>query len=406
MIKKRTDPNHKSGGNQKRRINQMKIIALFIPVLLVLSMGVQSSFGHNAGNIADAMSVNTNSNGALQRVKECLTIQSTNEQSPLSRKINTHFNKEKPKNLVVFLQERLGPQFVETLGGKKGVTPNLNRLSREGILFKNVFSKTTKSNSGTPGPVSGTCSTPGKGVLKRNGSQKENVTIASLLKPFGYHTMFLYGGDSGFKNMKNWFSDNGFDRTIHEPKFKNTEFKGSLEGSNGNLISRANQEFTKQYNTNQPFAAVMYSTSNQSPFNDLTDGTPEKSVINAARHADIAIGDFIKKAKKEPYYKDTVFVIIADHNVKIYGDDMGPVNRFNVPVLLLGDGIEPLKYHSLATQPDVLATALDLMGLDFNDPLMGQSILSGKEQHLKAAAHEIKPEKDTLAFVLSLAYYL
>ena len=84
---------------------------------------------------------------------------------------------------------------------------------------------------------------------------------------------------------------------------------------------------------------------------------------------------------------------------------MEPVNMFNIPVLFLGNGIKPLKYHRLATQPDVLATALDLMGLDFNDPIMGRSIFSGKEEHLKAAAQEIKPEKDTLAFVLSLAYF-
>ncbi len=388
----------------------MKIIALFIPVLLVFAMGVQSSFGHKSSNIADAMYANTNSTGVLQRVKKCLTIQSPNGPSPLNREIKAHLNKEKPKNLVIFLQERLGPQCVETLGGKEGITPNMNRLSREGILFKNVFSKGTSSNRETPGPVSGTCSTPEKGVLKRNGSQKENFTIASLLKPFGYHTMFLYGGESGFDNMKDWFSDNGFDRIIHEPELKNYEFKGSWEGSDGNLISRANKEFTKQYKTNQPFAAVIYSASNQPPFNspkekmDLSDGVPEKNINNAAKYADFAIGDFITKARQEPYYKDTVFVIIADHNVKIYGDDMGPVNRFNIPVLFLGDGIEPLKYHRLATQPDVLATALDLMGLDFNDPIMGRSIFSGKEAHLKAAAHGIKPEKDTLAFVLSLAH--
>jgi phosphoglycerol transferase MdoB-like AlkP superfamily enzyme len=389
----------------------MRIIALFIPVLLVLSMGVQSSFGHKATNIAGPMSVNTISNGALQRVKECLTIQSTNEQSPLSLEISTRFNKEKPKNLVVFLQKNLGPQFVETLGGKKGVTPNMNRLSREGILFKNVFSKGTRSNRGTPRPDSGTSPTPEKRVLKRTGPQKENVTIASLLKPLGYHTMFLYGGESRFDKRKDWFFDNGFDRIIQEPELKDSEFKGPRGNSDGNLISRANQEFTKQYTTNQPFAAVIYSTSNQSPFNspknkmDLTDGLTEKSVVTAAKDADVAIGDFIKKARKEPYYKDTVFVIIADHNVKSYGDDMEPVNRFNVPVLLLGDGIEPLKYHQLTTQPDVLATALDLMGLDFNDPTVGHSIFSDKAAHLKAAAQEIKPEKDTLAFVLSLAYF-
>ncbi|MEA2059820.1 MAG: LTA synthase family protein [Thermodesulfobacteriota bacterium] len=456
-----------------------KRLLVFFPAALILFMGIRSSTGHRPANISDAMyssnrvvnEITQNSayslgyavyaakkyqsggidaygkmefDKALKRVKACLNIQSKNSLSPLSREVKTHFPGKNSKNLVILLEESLGYQFVEALGGEKGITPNLNRLSREGLLFTNTCSNGTRSIRGIAGVVSGIFSIPGKGVVKRNKSQKDFFTIASLLEPFGYETLFLYGGESRFDNMKGWFSGNGFDRIIDEPKFKNPEFTGTWGVSDGDLVRRANEEFKRLYQKHQKFAAVMFSTSNHTPFDfprgkvDLIKGVPLKSVKNAVKYADYAIGEFIRKAKKEAYYKDTVFVIIADHNVRVYGNDMVPVDMFHIPALILCSDIASSVYTGLSTQPDVLATALDLIGLDLNYPVMGHSIFSDKKQevalmqfndnyalqmknkvavirpdkapltfvyenrHLKPAAHDAELEKNALAFVVTL----
>lgn len=350
----------------------------------------------------------------------------------------------RPKNLVIFLQESLGSQFVETLGGERGITPNLNRLSKEGLLFKNAFSNGTRSIRGIAGCVSGNFSIPGKGVVKRNKSQHGFFTLASLLEPFGYQTLFLYGGESRFDNMRSWFLGNGFDRVIDEPQFVDAEFTGTWGVSDGDLVKRANEEFKALYANNQKFAAVMFSSSNHSPFEfpdgkiNLVDGVPKHSVKNAIKYADFAVGDFIEQARREAYYKDTVFVVVSDHNIRVYGDDVVPVNMFRVPALILGDGIAPSVYEELATQPDVLATALDLMGLDLKYPIMGHTIFSKakprvslmqfndfyalrednrvavlrpnkkpltfvyENEHLKPGVSDPELETDALAFVLAL----
>ena len=108
----------------------------------------------------------------------------------------------------------------------------------------------------------------------------------------------------------------------------------------------------------------------------------KNSVKNAIKYADYAIGELIKKAKKEAYYKDTVFVIVADHNVRVYGDDMVPVNMFHIPGLILGEGITPKVYNNIATQADVLATAIDLTGVSDKMPIMGHSIFNDKKRNL------------------------
>ena len=433
-------------------INYAIRVLLFFPLIFILAIGIRSSFGHRPANISDAMyssnrlvnEITKNSfysiayaiysnkkfagqklekygemeiSEALQRVSQQLNIPVGDEKSPFKRLEKTHFKSEKPKNLVIFIQESLGSQFVEVTGGKKGITPNFNRLSQDGILFTNHFSNGTRSIRGIAGLVSGNFSIPGKGVLKRNKSQTNFFTIASLLKPYDYYTMFFYGGESRFDNMKSWFSGNGFDEIIDQPKFINPEFVGTWGVSDGDLVNRANQEFKKLYNNNQLFAAVLFSTSNHSPFDypqgkfELVEGVPEKSELNTIKYADYAIGRFIEDARKEAYYKDTIFVIASDHNIRVRGSDMLPVNMYHIPAMILGGSVQTQVVPGLTTQPDVLATALDLIGMDLSYPVLGRSIFSDEKKdvslmqfndtyayRVKDKVSVLRPDKEALTF--------
>ncbi len=465
------------------QIHYVKRILLFIPLALLIFIGIRSSFGHRPANISDAMyssdrtinEITKNSiysvgyamyvnakhgskrimkqyphmdiNEAIKRVQKRLNIKSMDKFEPLKRVEKTHFKTKEPKNLVIFLQESLGAQFVEAVGGEAGITPNLNRLAKDGILFKELYSNGTRSVRGIAGMVAGNFSIPGKGVVKRNKSQNDYFTIAKLLKPYGYHTSFIYGGESRFDNMKGWFLGNGFDEIIDQPKFKNPKFTGTWGVCDEEVVIRANEEFKKLHEKHQKFASVIFSTSNHSPFDfpdnkiKLINGIKKKSVKNAIKYADFAIGRLIKLAKKEPYYKDTVFVIVADHNVRVYGKDMVPVNMFQIPAVIVGGDIKPYVFDKVSTQPDVLATALDLIGIDdLSYPIMGHSIFSDKkrdialmqfnsfyalrskdkvavvvpnkapftflyeDKHLKLTKHDKELEKDLSAFIIVLNY--
>jgi phosphoglycerol transferase MdoB-like AlkP superfamily enzyme len=286
-------------------------------------------------------------------------------------------------------------------------------------LFTDAYSNGTRSIRGLAGLVAGNFSVPGKGVLKRNKSQQDFFTMASLLKSEDYETVFLYGGESRFDNMKSWFSGNGFDRIIEQTDFIDPQYVGSWGVSDEDLVIRSNQEFKEYYKNNQKFSAVMFSTSNHAPFDypedkiELVEGVEVKSVKNAIKYADHAIGKFIKLARQEDYYKDTIFVIVADHDVRVYGDDLVPVNRFHIPALILGGDITPEKYEKIATQPDILATSLDLIGIDkLSYPIQGHSIFSDKKQNIALmqfndyyALREnnkvavIRPGKEALTFI-------
>ncbi len=400
-----------------------KRVLVFIPIAALLFIGIRSSFGHRAANNSDAMystnrvineitkntvysvaySIYANKkfsskvlkqygkmpiNEALRRVRVRLDINSTDEKSIFSRLEKSHFKQDKPKNLVIFLQESVGAQFAASVGGEEGIMPHFDALSKEGIIFTDLYSNGTRSIRGIAGVVSGNFAVPGKGILKRPKSQSEWFTIARLFKPLGYETSFIYGGESHFDNMRGWFLGNGFDKVIDQPDMKDPKFVGTWGICDGEVVGYADKEFSRLYALNKPFMSVVFSTSNHTPFDfpdgkiELIEGIPKKSVKNAIKYADFAIGKMIEKAKKGGYYKDTVFLIVSDHNVRVYGQDSVPVNMFHIPGLILGGGVKASSYDKTASHPDIIATALDLVGADFKYPILGHSIFSDKKQEL------------------------
>ncbi len=454
-----------------------KRVIWFLPIALILFIAIRSSFGHRPANISDAMYSNNrilnevtknslysigyaiysnknssakvaklygkmNPKEALERVKKRLKIEGSefNSTSPFSRLEKSHFKTNKKRNLVIFLQESLGYQFISPK-----ITPNLIKLQKEGIWFNNTYSNGTRSVRGIAGVTSGFLAVPGKGVVKRNKSQSGFFTFASLLKPLGYHSMFIYGGEARFDNMRSWFLGNGFDEIIEQKDYKNPHFVANWGVSDEDLVKMANRKFNKLYSSGKPFAALMFSSSNHSPFDIPNDKVkpiiPNKNCVeNAVHYADFAIGKFFELAKKSPYYKDTIFVVVADHNVRVYGDDVVPVNMFHIPALIIADGIDSKIYKKATSQPDILATALDLLGKDFKYPILGKSIFSDKKadinllqfnqnyalkvkekvavivpkqepqtyiyknKHLIKTKHDKELEKDALAFITTLNY--
>lgn len=406
-------------------VSYLKRVALFVPMFFIIFIGIRSSFGHRPANISDAVFTNNNlvnevtknsfysigyafysqkKSGAdvkqygkmpiaevYQRMGKRLDIQPDNCKTPFMRSVKTNFKRNKPKNLVIFIQESLGAQFVGALndGVNEGITPNLDRLSKESVNFQQLYSNGTRSIRGLAGLTAGFLAVPGQGVLKRNKSQKDFFTVAQLLKPYGYHSVFIYGGEKRFDNMASWFYGNGFDEIIDEKMFVDPGFHGIWGVSDEDLVKRSNDEFKQLHEKNKPFVSVMFSTTNHTPFEfpdgriDLVKGVEKNSVKNAIKFADYSIGLFIDMAKKEKYYKDTIFVIASDHNVRVYGDDLLPFNMFRIPGLILGDGVEPKAVSRLTMQPDVLATALDLIGIDdMQYPILGQSIYSDHKKDM------------------------
>ena len=302
----------------------------------------------------------------------------TNSAYPtLHNAVSTH-PRQRPYNLVIFLQESLGAEYVGTLGGKP-LTPNIDALSKEGLLFTQLYSTGTRTVRGIEATLTGFFPTPSASVLKLGRSQTGFFTVAELLRRAGYATEFIYGGASHFDNMASFMLGNGVQTVIDEGAFKQPEFHSTWGVSDEDLVRRANDTFVAH--GDQPFFALMLSTSNHEPFEypagriELYE-QPGNTVNNAIKYADYAIGEFFRLAKKEKYFQNTVFAVVADHNTRVYGVDLVPINKFHIPGLIIGPGVKPQRYDKIASQVDLLPTLLDLIGMNAEHPMMGQNIFT------------------------------
>ncbi|MCT7611267.1 LTA synthase family protein [Aliarcobacter butzleri] len=401
--------------------NYISRILILAPILLVLFLGIRSSLGHRPVNISDALysenrvinEITKNSLHSLGYayysnkkaenniskygkidIKEAYKVASLaigidykDEKKPFYREVKSKLASKKQKNLVIFIEESMGAQFTGFIG-KQNFTPNLDNLAQDYLSFTNLYSNGTRSVRGLATLTSGTLPINGVEVIKRNKSQEGYFTIASLLKPYGYKSSFIYGGEARFDNMKGWYLGNGFDEVIEQKDFKNPIFTSTWGVSDEDLVIKANEKFESYYKNNEKFVSVMFSSSNHMPF-ELPDGKiefekniPKTSVENAIKYADFAIGKFFELAKKKDYFKDTVFVVIADHNVRVYGDQIVPIDMFQIPAVIVSSDIPHQIFTNLTSQSDVLATALDLIGIDLSYPILGNSIFKDNKKNI------------------------
>ena len=290
----------------------------------------------------------------------------------------------KPKNLVILLEESLGARYIGSLGGLL-LTPNLDKLADKGWMFDRLYATGTRSVRGIEAVISGFTPTPARSVVKLGKSQHDFFTIADLLLRQGYHNLFIYGGESHFDNMKSFFLGNGFNEIIDQNDYKNPAYEGSWGVSDEDLLDRAHEKFMRLHDSGQPFFSLVFSSSNHDPFEFPDDRIelyeqPKQSRHNAMKYADYAIGRFFEKAEKSPYWKDTVFLVVADHDSRVTGDSLVPISRFHIPGLILGHGISPKRDQRIVSQIDLPPTLLSLIGVDNENPMIGRDMTVQPEE--------------------------
>jgi len=296
-----------------------------------------------------------------------------NKKIPTLHKQKASYHKK--KNIVIMLQESLGAEYVGSLGGRP-LTPNFDKLSKKGWFFKNLYAIGTRSVKGIQAVLCSFPPTPARSVVKLSKSQYNFFTIASLLKSKGYKTEFIYGGESHFDNMKSFFLGNGFSKIIDEDSYKNPVFKGAWGVSDEDLFNKSHREFSNLHKQNKNFFALVFSSSNHDPFQFPKNRIklyekPAATRNNSAKYADYALGEFFKKAEKSSYWKDTIFLIIADHDSRTKGKNLIPVDKFHIPGLILGKNIPIREDKRITSQIDMPPTLLSLAGIDNINPMIG-----------------------------------
>lgn len=313
---------------------------------------------------------------AIVRTTAGLPATPDNPAIPTLHRQQASLTVDKPRNLVLIVEESLGAQFVGSLGGQN-LTPELDALAQEGWFFTRTYATGTRSVRGLEALTTGFPPTPAEAVVKMPNAQTGFFTLAELLGRQGYGSRFLYGGEAHFDNMRGFFLGNGFDEVVDLPRFSTKpEFVGSWGASDEDMFKELDHLLMQQ--RGKPEFILAFSVSNHSPWEYpegriTPDGEPD-TVENTVRYADWALGRFFETARTRPYWDDTVFLVVADHDARVYGATDIPVERFHIPALILGGSIAPRTDDRLISQIDLPPTLLSLIGISSEHPMIGSDL--------------------------------
>jgi len=286
----------------------------------------------------------------------------------------------RPRNVVILLVESFGSEFWGSLGRRgASLTPEMDALSREGLLFTNCYATGNRTVRGMEGVLSSFPPLPSDAIVKRHLSD-DVATVARTLVEKGYSTLFLYGGRGLFDGMRSFAMRNGYERFIEEKDFPRPTFATIWGVCDEDIYHWAIDEFGRLYAEDRPFFATVLSVSNHKPYTYPTGRIPEDPAAhsreNAVKYTDWALGDFFRLAKKQPFYKDTIFAVVADHGARVYGSQSIPIGSYRIPLLIVNAPRQsPRRIGVLAGQLDIGPTLLGLSGLPYQSVFFGRDLL-------------------------------
>ena len=296
------------------------------------------------------------------------------ENRPTLHRQTATVRRDEPLNLVIVLLESQGATYVGSLGGKD-LTPNLDSLQDDSIWFERLYATGIRSARGIEAVITGFTPSPRTNAVKRSDTQTGFFTLPALLSEKGYHTSFIYGGESHFDNMRRFFLNNGFQEVVDRHDYENPVFEGSWGVSDEDLYALAHEKLSGR--GDEPFFSLIFTTSHHEPFEyppgRVTDSEygPRESSI---KYADYALGQFLEQARNSDYWENTVFMIVADHNAKTFGEKYVPVRKFRIPGAIIGPTIEPRRISGISSQIDIVPTLLSLIGVDSVHPAIGRDL--------------------------------
>ena len=287
---------------------------------------------------------------------------------------------EQHKNVVLISVESLSAEFMAAYGNTEGITPFLDSLAQKSIFLTNLYATGNRTVRGLEALTLCVPPTPGESIVKRK-DNKDKFTTGSVFKSKGYSVKYLYGGYSYFDNMKDFFAGNGYD-IIDRDNFTPEEitFANIWGVSDEDMARKAIKEMNAQAKTGKPFFNHWMTVSNHRPFTypegriDIP-GTA-KSRQGGVKYTDYALKLFFELAKKESWFKDTVFVIVADHCASSAGRTELPLDRYRIPCLIYADFLEAEQIDKLASQIDVMPTVMELLNFSYESKFLGQDIFS------------------------------
>lgn len=272
-------------------------------------------------------------------------------------------NTQRP-NIVLVLLEGMVAQVFEDLGGEKNITPNFKRIMSEGVNFTRAYAAADRSDKGMIAVMSGFPAQGTESIIQYIPKHEKLPGIGQIYDSLGYSTSFYHGGQSEFYNFKSYMFTHGINKVVDNANF-GLDVRRNSWGVYDHVI--ANKMLKDLAKEKKPFFSVFYTLVNHEPFHldgtyKFGNDTKGNAYRSTAYYTDTMFNSFVENAKKQDWYKQTIFIVVSDHGhiypTEKYG--LENPNRYHIPLFMFGGALREewkgKKVDAVVSQVDVAST--------------------------------------------------
>ncbi len=394
--------------NKRNYIFSIIVVVMFLPILIIGARGginempINQSQVHFSNNYTlNNATVNSGWN-AMHSISEYLLYQKENplkfyDNEIAQKYVNALYSTKndsiiqvvgvRKPNIVFIILEGWTADVLNSYGGINGVTPYTDTLIKKGVMFSNVYSGGTLSDQGIASLFSGYPTQPRTTIINQPEKYVKIPCISNAFSEKQYNLSFYYGGQLIYGNIKGYLIYNGFSNLIEQDNFDETLPKGKM----GYHDEYAFDKFLEGINKfKEPFFTALFTLSTHSPYD-----IPEKyeknynfdeevnKYLSAVSYTDKCIEVFMKKAKKQNWYNNTLFVFVADHSHNSYNNYSSyDAKSRKIPMFFYGealiDSCKGMVIDKIGNSHDLPTTLLGQLDINSKEFKWSKNLLNTK----------------------------
>jgi phosphoglycerol transferase MdoB-like AlkP superfamily enzyme len=290
---------------------------------------------------------------------------------------------EKSPNVVLIILESFTADVVESLGGERDVAPNIEELIDDGVLFTHLYASGDRTDKGIIAILSSFPAQATKSIIKENQKQAKLPSIAQVFKQYNYNTSFYYGGESEFFGLKSYLLSHSYDQIIDKNNFEQKDFNSKWGAHDDVVLKKQLQDMNV---ATPPFFSTVLTLSNHEPFEipikpHFKGNTISDQFRNTAYYTDQSLGDYFKEARHQPWYANTLFILVADHGHRLPKNqfDIWDSRRFRIPLIFYGDVLREeykgRKIDTYGSQTDLATTLYSQLNFNHSQSKWSNNLL-------------------------------
>lgn len=328
---------------------------------------------------------------ALAFVRSELGLEGSDAKYPLRREV-VPGGEARKLNVVVILMESMSANLLDVEENGKSITPYLHELITKSYYFENFYSAGNHTNHGVMASLFGL-----PALFDRNMMKNVDIPLCQglpyTLRGKGYRTMFFMSHESQYDNMNAFLRENGVQEIYAQENYPVSARVNSFGVPDAFLLDYALNKINEQARSGKLFQATVLTISNHPPYIvpeafRKVSSDPKYQIV---AYADHSIRRFMEGAAREPWFKNTVFVLLGDHG-KVLGSNSYemPLSFNHIPLIIYSPAFAdaPRRMDMMGGQVDVFPTLMGMLNLAYVNNTFGVDLLKTPRRFMSFSADD------------------